>query len=525
MLRTSDQMNVAGEAMIPKPGIREQMTPDGTGALLVFGIAVALLHILASGQYGFHRDELLTFDNARHLAWGYAVYPPVTAFVGRIELELFGTSLTGFRLVPALAMGCVVVLAGLMARELGGKREAQVVAAAATAIAGPCLWAGDCLSYTTFDYFWWVAAAYLLMRLLRTGDARWWVAIGGAVGMGMLSKYTMGFFALGMLGGMVFTPARRYARSVWFWCGIGLCVLLMAPNIVWQAEHGFVSLEYMKAIHTRDMGQGSTDNFLLNQLYKSTNPVTVPLWMAGLWFVFTGEGKRFRMLGWMYTIPLVVLFAMRGRDYYLAPAYPMLLAAGAVWGEGWLATLSQRRARIVRRVAWRNVVIGGVVCAAVVLPVAPLGTKWWRIADAVNGNFNMEVGWPELAATVAKIRSGLSPSDRARLGILAGDEGETGAINMYGPALGLPTAISGMNSNWDRGWRSSRDDPPPETLITLGLTREELDPIFASCRVAGRVDRPYGIENLTMKGHEEIFVCRDMRKPWPEFWKDFRYCG
>jgi hypothetical protein len=166
-------------------------------------------------------------------------------------------------------------------------------------------------------------------------------------------------------------------------------------------------------------------------------------------------------------------------------------------------------------------VISGLICAALVLPIAPIGTAWWHIADDVNGNFNMEVGWPELAATVAGIRAGLPTADQNQLGILAGDEGEMGAIDLYGPALGLPPAISGMNSNWMRGYPS----PPPSTLITLGLTHDVLDPIFASCELAGHVVIPYDIENIAVKGHSEIFVCRHMRTPWPEFWKHFRYYG
>ncbi len=506
-----------------KPRIWERIAWKDSGVLILFGLCVTLLHILVNGQYGFHRDELLTFDNARNLAWGYVVYPPITAFLGRVELELFGPSLIGFRFFPALAQGVVLVLTGLTARELGGQREAQLVAATAVTISGPSIWSGSSLSYTTFDYLWWVVAANLVVRLLRTDDPRWWLAIGAAIGMGMLSKYTMGFFVLGILGGMVLTPARRFVKNPWFWCGVALTLLLMLPNIVWQAQHEFTSIAYMKTIHTRDIGWGWTDNFLLNQLWKCTSPVTLPLWGAGLWFVFaTVEGKRFRMLGWMYVIPLVVLFAIRGRDYYVAPAYPMLLAAGAVWGERWLANLSERSARIVRRVTWRALVIAAFVGAALVLPVAPLGTAWWRIADGANGgNFNMETGWPELAATIAKIQSGLPAADRAQLAILAGDEGETGAINMYGPALGLPSAISGMNSNWMRGY----PDPPPQTLITLGLKRDVLDRVFASCSLAGRVTYPQGIVNFTIQGYEDIYVCRNIRIPWPVFWQHFRYYG
>lgn len=505
-----------------KPSLWRTVVESDIGVLLLLGAGVVLLHIFVNGEYGFHRDELLTFDNARHLDWGYVVYPPVTAVLGRVELELFGTSLRGFRFFPALAQGIVLLLAGLTAREFGGRREAQLAAATAVAIGGPSLFAGTSLSYTTFDYLWWLVAAYFVARLLKSADMRWWLAVGMAIGLGVLTKYTMAFLVLGVFAGQLFTPMRRCFKSPWFWCGVALALLVILPNIIWQFRHNFVALACMISIHRRDVAWGWTDNFLLNQFWKSTNPVTTPLWCAGLWYLFkTDAGKRYQMLGWMYIIPLLALFAAKGRDYYLAPAYPWLLAAGAVWGERWVDSLSDRAARIVRRVTWRTMAVSGLITAALTLPIAPLGTAWWRAADAATGNFNMEIGWPELTASVAKIRATLPASDQARLGILAGDEGETGAINLYGPTYGLPTAISGMNSNWSRGY----GDPPPQTVITLGLKRDFLETNFASCELAGHLANPFGIENAATRGYEDIFVCRKLRQPWPEFWSHFRYYG
>jgi hypothetical protein len=493
------------------------------GILILFAVAVILLHTLTNGQYGFHRDELLTFSNARHLDWGYVVYPPMTPFLGRVELELFGTSLRGFRFFAAVAQGLVLVLTGLATRELGGKREAQLVAALAAGISGHALFSGSFMSYTSFDCLWWVLVAYFVIRFLKSDDPRWWVAIGVAIGLGMMTKYTMGFLVLGVVGGALLTPARRYLKSPWLWCGAGVAVLVMLPNLVWQIQHHFVSLEFLKSIHARDIRWGWTDYFLLNQLWKSANPVTVPLWCAGLWYLFAvPEGQRYRLLGWMYVIPLLALFAARGRDYYLAPAYPMLLAAGAVWGEQWMSSLNARSAVAVRRITWRTLFVSGLATAAVTLPVAPLNSAWWRVADYMNGgNFNMQIGWPDVVETVAKIRDSLPVQERAGLGILAGDEGETGAVNLYGPAYGLPRAISGMNSNWLRGY----GDPPPQTVIVLGEHRDFVEQNFESCELAGRLTNRYGIDNATIAGYTDVFVCRNLRQPWPEFWKHFRYYG
>ena len=506
-----------------KPRSLQAILSSDTVLLIFFGFSVALLHILANGQYGFHRDELLSVDNGRHLAWGYVVYPPVTPFLGRLEWELFGASLRGFRFFAAVAQGLVVVLAGLAARELGGKREGQFVAALAVAVGGHCMFSGSFMSYSSFDYLWWTLVAYLVIRLLKSDKPHWWLAIGAAIGIGMLTKYTMGALALGVAGGLLLTPARRYLRSPWLWGGMAITLLMMLPNLVWQVQHQFVSLEFLKSIHARDMRQGSTDYFLLNQFWKSTSPVTVPLWCAGLWYVFAvPDGKRYRMLGWMYVIPMLALLAARGRDYYLAGAYPMHFAAGAVWGEYWLSSLGNRSALIVRRTTWRALAVAGLVTAVMTLPIAPVNSAWWHVADTtVGGNLNSQIGWPDMVETVAKVRDSLPLEERGRLGILASDDGEVGALNLYGPSYGLPRAISGMNSNWYHGY----GNPPPETVIAVAMDRDFMNWNFASCRVVGPITNRYGISNDAMGRDPEIVVCKQPRMPWPEFWEHFRYYG
>jgi hypothetical protein len=508
-------------ASIPRRSWESAIRSD-VGVLVLIALASVLLRTLINGQYGFHRDELLTYTNARHLDWGYVPYPPITAFLARIELEIFGPSLRGFRFFGAVAQSLMMLFAGLSARELGGKRAAQVIAAIASGIGGVTLVHGSFYSYTSFDQLFWILVAYFVIRLLKSEDSRWWLAIGASIGLGMMAKYSIAFFTLGVLGGLLLTPARRYLRSPWLWCGAGLAVLIVLPNLIWQLQHHFVSLEYLRSIHQRDIARGSTDYFLLNQFWKITNVVSVPLWLAGLWYLFRRpEGKRYRILGWMYVITLIAFMAARGRDYYLAPAYPMLIAAGAVWCQQWVNSLSCRAAAEVRRSTWITLLCATLCASALTLPVAPINSRWWQVANSVNGNFDMEVGWPDMVETVAKIRDSLHAEERAYVGILAGDEGEAGAINLYGPAYGLPTAISGMNTNWYRGY----GDPPPQTVITLGEHRDYLEQHFESCVLAGRATNRYGIVNSAVAGWDEIFVCRRLRRPWPEFWNHFQYYG
>lgn len=507
--------------MPDSPHLRRIFSSD-TAALWLLGLAFMALHLIAGARYGFHRDELLTYSNARDLEWGYVLYGPVTPFLARIELALFGTSLIGFRFFAAIACGFTTILTGLMARAMGGGRQAMLMSAFAASIGGSVFFTGSFMSYMSFDLLWWVAVAWCVVRLLETENPCWWLGVGAFVGLGLMTKYTMAFFAAAVLGAVLLTPNRRYFRSPWFWCGVALTFAIFAPNLWWQYQHHFVSIAWMRSIHARDIGMGRTNHFLLNQLWQVLNPTAVPLCLAGLWFVFARpEGKRWRMLGWMYVLTLAAFLVARGRDYYLAPAYPMLLAAGAVWGEKGLRSLpAQRRARVLVRV-WRPLAIGGVAVAALILPVARVNSAWWRVQDATGLQYDMQIGWPELAATVTHVRDSLTTADRAVLGVLAADEGEAGAVNLYGQAYGLPRAISGMNSNWLRGY----GDPPPQVVIAVGFKPEELDKIFASCQVAAQLSNSYGVVNDTFRDRDRVYVCRDIRSSWPEFWKNFQYYG
>ena len=246
-----------------------------SGLLLVFGLAGVMLvaHILTGGRYGFHRDELATLDDARHLAWGYVAYPPVTPFFGWISLCLFGTSLTGFRFFAALAASGGVVMTGLLARELGGGRGAMLLAAlAAMPFALGC---GSLMQYVAFDYLWWIIAAYFFVRLCKSGDPRWWLPLGAIFGIGMLTKYTMLFCVAGIVIGVIATPLRRHLASKWLWVGAALSVLIFLPNVIWQAQHHFISLEFLRHIHARDVRIGRTKDFLPDQL--TINLLGLPL--------------------------------------------------------------------------------------------------------------------------------------------------------------------------------------------------------------------------------------------------------
>jgi len=474
--------------------------------LIILVAILVTVHTLTNGQYGFHRDELATIDDARHLAWGYIAYPPLTPFIARVALELFGPSLAGLRFFAALAQGLSVILAGLMARELGGARPAQLVAAMSVAIAPLSIGAGELFQYVSFDYLWWVVTAWMMIRLLKSEDPRWWVGIGAAVGMGLMTKYTMGVLVIAIAGGLLLTPARRLFKSRWLLAGIAISVVIFLPNALWQLQHHLISLDFLRSIHARDVRIGRTNGFLLNQFFVPACFLTVPLWIGGLYYYFFSEdGRRYRPIGWMFVISLVVFFVAQARDYYMAPAYPMLLAAGAV--------AISSRSRLARGLIWAGLAIGGAL-GILLLPIAPVNSFRWNTVTSKIDDLREEIGWPELVDNVAAIRDSLPAGERAGTGILTGNYGEAGAIDLYGPAHGLPAAISGINSYWLRGY----GDPPPRTLIVLGLPREALERDFESCELAGQIANRYGVMNEETTDHRDIFVCRGLRMPWPAFW-------
>jgi len=499
-----------------------QWLKSDVGVLALLALARIAFHTLTNGQYGFHRDELQTLDDARHLDWGFVAYPPITPLIGRLELALFGTSLVGFRVFAAIAVSAVMVLTGLIARDLGASRHVQMLAAVAAGISPVSLVQGAVLQYVAFDYLWGVLVFYLLVRLMKSENPRWWVAIGAVLGLGMETRYTMGFLALGVAAAVLLTPARRFLRNGWLWAGVGVSILLFLPNLIWQAQHRFISLDFLSHLHARDLRQGRYNGFYSQQPWICINAVTVPLTLLGLWFCFfREEGRRYRLLGWTAVVTFA-LFAIAGaRSYYTAPLYPVLLAAGSVALGSWLSAKKPAVSRSLYGVQWVLIVLSGVLFIRLVTPVAHIGSRLWNITSKLHDQFREEIGWPELAGNVARVYNTLPAEERARTGILTGNYGEGGALNLYGPALGLPRAMSLTNSFWYRGY----DPREPQTVILTGFDLDEGQELFESCAIAAKNENRYGVVNEESWYHPDILLCRKPKFSWPEYWSKARRFG
>jgi hypothetical protein len=503
--------------------------PLAVSLLLAIAGAKLALHLFLSNRYGYFRDELYFLDCGRHLDWGYVDLAPLMGLVARLALML-GAALPLLRAIPALAGAGVVFLTGALAWRLGGGRFAQALAALAVLVMPIRLAIDSLFTMNTFEPLFWVGAAYVLVRIVQTGHGRRWLLLGLLLGAGLMNKHSTAFFAVALAAGVVLTPLRRHLLSPWPWLGAAVALLVFSPNLIWQVTHDFATLEDLRNVARTGKNVVLGPVAFVGQQVLVTHPVLVPLWLAGLAWLFRAEGGRYRALGWTFVTFFVLMFAFKAKHYYLAPIYPVLLAAGGVACgtalERWRATRGRRwpRAAVLALVAG-----AGAALAPLTLPLlSPEGYLAYERAlglarpqtevsheGPLPQMFSDQFGWPELAAEVARIYHALPPEDRARAAIFTGNYGEAGAVNFFGPRLGLPPAISGHQTHFFWGPRGATG----EVVIVLQGTRERLEQRCASVEEAGRHFHTWGMA----EENRAIFVCRGLRTPLPELWPQLKH--
>jgi hypothetical protein len=482
------------------------------GIALIAGGVTAVLVAFASG-YGPHRDELYFIAAGRHLDWSYVDQGPLTPLIARTMSELGGGSLTVLRLPSALAAGATVLLTGLLALSLGGSRRAGVLAAACAAVASIVLFTGHTLGTSTFDLLCWTAVTWLVVRAVRGGEDRLWLAVGAVLGVGLLNKPLPAFLAAGLLAGVLIAGPRRLLGSPWVWAGAALALVLWSPWLIWQADHGWPQLDVSRAIASGGSTSSEAWWAVVPFQFLLVSPPLAPVWIAGLVRLFRDPAVRdVRFLAWAWVVLAIVFMATAGKPYYLAGLLPVLLAAGAGWVDGWLL-----RGRASLRVVVVAVAVGlsAVIGLAVALPVLPASSAGPVIE--VNEDVGETIGWPELARTVADVSRSLPAG--AEPMILARNYGEAGAIDRYGPALGLPRAYSGHNAYADWG-------PPPDgaaPVIAIGLRPAELAARLRGCRLVARIDNDAGIDNDERGA--PVSVCSGPRRAWSREWGALRHLG
>lgn len=486
--------------------------PFDRRVIAVGGIVFAGLMALST-RYGFQRDELYFLDSARHLQASYVDQPVLAPLLARVSLALFGVSPAGLRLWPALAAAATVVVGGLTAREFGGGRRAQLLAAGATATMPALLVGAHVANTTPYDTLAWAGLGLIVARIGRTGETRWWLAGGAVAGLGAEDNHLAGVFAVALLVSILFSGGHRTVANRWFLGGTAIALAFLVPDLWWQAHHGWATIAMTRALGRENGGAGNIGTWVVGQL-SIASPVTVWVWVAGLRFLWRSGRPPWRALALAYGL-LFVTFALTtgAQIYYLAGAYVYLLAAGTVSLDGWLRERPARLRRLLVATA-----IATVVLALTALPVLPpADVAWTYKISQVSGE---TIGWPQLVRTVRTVWLSLPPRQRASAVIFTGDYSEAGAINELGRGTGLPTAVSGQNTVWWWG----PGNPRASTVVAVvprSVTTADLLRYFTNVRTAATLSNPYGMHNIEWGGH--VFLCTGPRQPWGRMWPRLRH--
>src|SRR5215469_11241515 len=461
-----------------------------------------LAHVLVGNNYGYFRDELYVMAMSHHPALGYVDVPPLVPWITLIPRFLTGNALWAIHVISALVCAGSIVLTGLMARLLGGTGWVQGLAALGSATALVLLGLGSEYTYDVFDFFWWTLAATVLIVQLRNENPRRWLAFGVVAGLGLLTKETILFWGFAMIVGLLLTPQRRLLFTRWTLLGGLIAFALVLPFLIWNAESGWASFQYWASYPANHSAGGTPLDFLINQIL-GMNPLSVVLWAAGLWYFFSARGARYRVFGWAYLILFVLFIALRGKFYFLAPAYPPLFAGGAMLVGQW-------RAGFRRWVAAYAVVlaIGGVVLAPAVMPVLPPAVYSKSSSAGLQAD---RFGWEEQVALIAQVYHGL-PRDEQRVAcIFTSNYGEAGALVQFGGRYHLPEPISGHNAFYLWGPQGCSG----QVLITINIAPQDAAQAYRSVTLAAWTS----CENcVTYENHAPILILRKPKLPFSEIW-------
>ncbi len=492
-------------------------------ALLV-GIALIglIIHLVFNSGYGYFRDEFYYLAASQRLDIGYLDYPAGIALITALTRAVLGESLLALRFLPALAGAAIILISGLIARELGGKRFAQGMTALAVLAAPVFRITASLLTMDVFDQLCWVLCGYLLIRILLRDEPKTWLWFGLVAGVGLEIKVTILYLGLGMAVALLATPARRHFRSRWFWLGGGIVFLLAMPYLVWQILHGFPTLEFWAA-YAASKTYPVTPLEFLGQQISGLGPTSLPLWLAGIYFTLIDRnGKALRPIGILYLMLFIIFMVLQAKFYFLAAIYPMLFAAGAKWIEG--LSIQKRSWRWLRVALPGALVISGIIFLPAVLPILPV-ESFMRYNANLGGSGNIRIerhelaglpqhfadrfGWEEKTASMRAIYNSLPPEDQAKVCIYTKNYGQAASLEFLGPDL--PLVISGHNMYylWGPGSCSG------EVILSIGNPARELIPYFTTVEPVGVVGcdhcMPYE-DDLT------IYLCRGLKVPLDQAW-------
>ncbi len=500
--------------------LASDLAPAAALALLVF-----TGHMLVAGNYGYFRDELYYLVAGLRLAPGYVDFPSMIALLAALTQLIARDNLVVIHIIPALAAAALVFTTALMARALGGGRFAQTLAALGSATSVVFLATGSLFSMDILDALWWTLGAYVLMLLIRRDDPRLWLVFGLIAGLGLTTKLTMLFFGFAVFTGALLTPRRRDFRTPWPWLGGLIAFVFLLPYLLWNAANGWPTVQFWG--HYGGLTGGGPIGFLANQIL-AVNPLNIPLVIAGLVFYFRGAaGKPWRMLGWAYVILYVFLTFINAKSYFLAPAYPMLFAAGGVRLSWAFERPRWRWARLGYPAAIALVALALAPLAMPILPPATFVADYGWLTGAGNSAagqgqaalpqyFGDRFGWDTLTADVTHAYDSLPAAERAQACVFTANYGEASALTLLAAPGSLPPVISGHNTYWLWGPGSCSG----AVIIAVGIPQADLAQSYASVTPAGANQCVYC--QPEEKG-APISICLHPRLTIPALWPRVRH--
>jgi len=512
------------------PGSGEQQSWFADGMFIAAWLALGnfLLHLYFNNRYDYFRDEFDYMACGQHLAWGFVDHPPLIPFLVKISRLVLGDSLRSIRIVPALATSAALLLTTLIARELGGKRFAVVLSAVSFLIAPMYLSDGSLLTTNCLEPLLWMGCVYFAILAIKRNDPRYWLWFGVVAGVGLEEKYSIAVFGFAVVIGLLLSNQRRVFAEKWIYLGGALALLIFLPNLLWNIQHHWPFAELMHNIKAEGRDVTLSPLAFFAQQILLLHPLLTPVWVTGvLAFFFSERLKPYRFLGWSYLAAFTTFVVLKGKNYYLAPIYPVFLAAGAMVIEEFIA---RSRQAWLKPVIVTVLVAGGAWLAPIVVPVLSVDqfiaymhalpfaiprSEHSHMRAILPQHYADQFGWREMVATVNVAYEKLTPQERPGCGIFAQDYGQAGAIDFFGRQYGLPPALSGHQSYFLWGPRGYSGN----CLIVLDDRREVLEGLFENVEYVGTSDNPYALEREI-----PVFICRgakfgSLAEIWPKLKK------
>jgi hypothetical protein len=499
---------------------------SNSGVILGFAFAALAFHLLlnAFGGYGIFRDEYYYIACSRRLAMGYVDHPPLAMFFMAAGRLLFGATQFGIRVLPGLSHALTVAISGLIARRLGGRRAAVALCCLAVFLAPIVIGHCHIFQMNAFAYLFWALAAWLLVAIAAQSRPRLWLLLGVVMGLGLLNKIDFLWFGLGLAAALLLTGWRRHLATPWPYAAAAIALLMFSPFVAWNAVHGFPHLEFIRNATAAKYAGLTRGDFLAGQLLLP-NPLNLLLWLPGLFFLlFHRQGRTYRVLAIVFLTAFAVLLANpHSKAEYLAPAYPMLFAAGSVAWERWAGRAGRR---------WALWALGGASALGSLLilpfavPVLPVeafirysaasgfsqkSPEGKRLAELPQFYADM-FGWEELARDVSAVYLSLPPGEREAAVVLGQNYGEAAALEYYAAKYPLPPVICTHNSYWLWGYPRRGFD----TVIVLRGDAQDHRHSCADVRLAAVHTCRYCLPG---ENDMAIYVCRGLRVPPAELWR------